>query len=84
MSPRLADMDETWSSINVIRDITKAQRKDEQQLRIKANEKKEESTEEENGKWEWKVVGRRGERKLVKITVLKSESATPSSVSGVV
>ena len=60
-SPNLSQLDEPWSSINIVRDLTKTQRKEEKKLREDAVRKNSQLTEEEKGNWQWKVVGRRGE-----------------------
>ena len=72
-SPDLAKMDEPLSNINIIRDLTKTQRKEEKNLRVEADKKNAELSEEDQGNWKWVVVGRRGERKIVKIEVVREE-----------
>ena len=72
-SPSLAQQDEPWSEINIIRDLTKNQRKEEKDLRVEAERKTSELSEEEKGNWKWKVVGRRGERKVVKVALNREE-----------
>ena len=62
-SGKLSDKDETWSSINITRDLTKGQRKEEKDMRAEVEKKNNELTDEEKRNWEWKVVSRRGERK---------------------
>ena len=68
-SPLLGDKDEPWSSVNVVMDLTKCQRKEEKKLRDTASKKNAELGEDEEGNWRWKVVGRRGERKMVKVLI---------------
>ena len=70
----LSDNDEPWKSIHIVRDLTKAQRKEERTLRETVEKRNEELTEEESENWIWKVVGRRGERKMVKAAVEVEQS----------
>jgi hypothetical protein len=66
-SPALSELDESWSVINIVRDLTKGQRKEEKDLRDEATKNNSELSEEDSLNWIWKVVGRRGERKLVRV-----------------
>ena len=72
-SPKLAEKNEPWSQVSVIKDITKTQRNEEKKLREDVKKKNDERTAEESENWEWKVVGRRGERKLVKVAIEEEE-----------
>ena len=72
-SHKLSQKEEPWSLVNIIRDLTKAQRKEEKDMRGEVEKKNNELSEEEKGNWEWKVVGRRGERKIVKAEVKPEE-----------
>ena len=72
-SKELAHKEQPWSDVHIIRDLTKCQRKEEKQLRDDCTKKNDERSEEDALNWEWKVVGRRGERKLIKATVEKEE-----------
>ena len=51
-SPNLSQLDEPWSSINIVRDLTKTQRKEEKKLREDAVRKNSQLTEEEKGNWD--------------------------------
>ena len=64
-SAKLKELEE-WKSVSLVQDLTKKQRQHEQSLRAKCDAKNEERSEEEAKNWEWKVVGRRGERRVVK------------------
>ena len=55
-----------WESVSVIADLTKRQREEETALRTEATRLNTERTAEEAKNWEWKVVGRRGSRRLIK------------------
>ena len=56
-SPLLGDKDEPWSSVNVVMDLTKCQRKEEKKLRDTASKKNTELGGDEAGNWRWKVIG---------------------------
>ena len=68
-SPELSKKDEPWSSIKVVSDLTKIQRKEETRLRDEVIKKNGERTNEESENWKWKVVGRRGERRIVQVEI---------------
>ena len=48
-SPKLADMEDPWLSINIVADLTKIQRADEKRMRELAAKRNEELPEEEKG-----------------------------------
>ena len=62
--------------------MTKAQRKDERKLREDVVKKNSELTEDEAGNWIWKVVGRRGERRTVKVSIEKEEGSNQEKSKG--
>ena len=64
-SAKLKDL-ENWTSVTLVQDLTKKQRQQEQSLREKCDAKNEERSEEDAKNWEWKVVGRRGEKRIAK------------------
>ena len=80
-SPKLAEMDEPWSAVNVIRDLTKTQRKEEKKLRDDADARNAELSEQDKENWKWMVVGRRGERRIVKVA-LEEDKDAPTSEGG--
>ena len=55
-----------WEKVSVIPDLTKMQREEEKQMRNDADTKNAERTDDEAKNFEWKVTGRRGERRLIK------------------
>ncbi len=55
-----------WSNVSVISDLTKRQREEEKKMRQEADRLNAERSKEDEKNWLWKVVGRRGERRLVK------------------
>ena len=58
-----------YDNITIVPDLTKAQRRDEQDLREEADERNKQLTEEDrNRNLKWIVVGRRGEKRLIKGT----------------
>ena len=81
-SHKLADKEEPWSNVNIIRDLTKTQRKEEKEMRVDVEKKNNELNEDEKGNWEWKVVGRRGERKVMKVEVKVDETTQEAEGSG--
>ena len=50
-SHELAEKDEPWSSINIIRDLTKSQRKEEKEMRGEVEKKNRQLAEDEKGNW---------------------------------
>jgi uncharacterized coiled-coil protein SlyX len=78
-SPNLSKKEKPWSEINIVRDLTKLQRKEESRMREEVEKKNEELSEDEMGNWKWKVVGRRGERKIVKIAIEEEEEGQGTS-----
>ena len=60
----------------MISDLTKRQREEEGKMRQEADRLNGERSEEDAKNWLWKVVGRRGERRLVK---MKPQEETGSS-----
>ena len=66
-APDLSEKDEPWCTVKIVNDLTKMQRKEETKLREEVTKKNSERTAEESENWEWKVVGRRGERRIVKV-----------------
>ena len=55
-----------WNEISIIPDLTKRQRKEEEVLRTEMERKNKEMDKEDFLSWEWRMVGARGERRLVK------------------
>lgn len=58
-----------WKSVSIVPDLTQIQRKEEDDLRKEANEKNAKMSDEEKKNFLWKVVGRRGERRIVRTSV---------------
>ena len=65
---KLAD-DEDWKNVNVVLDLTPMQRKEEEGLRKEAERLNGLLSETDAKNWVHKVVGRRGERRLVRVLV---------------
>lgn len=57
----------TYKDLNMVADLTARQRKEEEDMRKEADKRNQEMTAEESGNFQWKVVGPRGKRKLVKL-----------------
>lgn len=69
----------SYDHVSVIPDLTKQQRKEEQDLRKKVDEMNAERTEEDAGNFIWKVVGPRGQRKMYKAKVTNTSINTNTS-----
>ena len=63
---KLAEKGPTWQEISIVLDLTPMQRKEEDKLRVEVTTKNKELSEDEAKNWIWKVVGRRGERRMIK------------------
>ena len=62
-----------YKTISIVPDLTAKQRLEDQNLRKEAEKKNEELDEEEQGNWEWKVVGLKGHRRLVKTKIYSNK-----------
>lgn len=76
---KLADMEETWPDVSIVLDLTLMQRNEEQRLRKEAEKSNGEMSDEERKNWLYKVIGRRGERRVVKTSVEEEERRTRGS-----
>lgn len=65
-----------FDSISVVPDLTQRQRKEEQQMREEVKKKNDERTEEDSENWEWKMLGPRGQRKIVKCRIYAQSQQT--------
>ena len=63
---QLNSMNEPYNSLRITRDLTKKQREEENNLKTEAEKRNEEMPEEEKKNFQWKVVGKRGERRLLR------------------
>jgi len=72
---KLAEKDD-WKTVSVIADLTKRQREEETALRQESDRLNAERSQEDAKNWEWKVVGRRGQRRLVKGKLEKDSART--------
>ena len=63
---KLAGMDEARQQISIIRDLTPKQREEEENLRKEAVKKNAELSPEDSENWEFRVVGPRGKRRMVR------------------
>ena len=63
---KLSKADEPWDKVNVVQDLTKMQREDDEKLRKEAEMKNNDMDEEEAKNWMFRVVGQRGQRRLVR------------------
>ena len=73
-----------YEDVTVVPDMTKSQRKGEQQLRDEANKRNTQLTEEDRSKnLKWLVVGKRGEKRLIKGTERESQRGRQERERGV-
>ena len=63
-APRLAKMAEPRCNVNIASDLTRKQREEEKGLQLEVKARNDKLTDEEN--FIWKVIGRRGERRIVR------------------
>ena len=64
---KLANKSAEWKKVSIAADLTKRQREEEKNMREDAKNRNAKRTTNEEKNWEWKVVGRRGDRRLVKV-----------------
>ena len=69
---KLKDEDD-WKFVSLVQDLTKTQRQQEQSLRDQRDKKNAERSDDDAKNWEWKIVGRRGERRIVKKELVQEE-----------
>ena len=79
---KLAQAEEPWVSVSVVQDLTRRQREEDGRLRKQAEEKNTSMDQEEAKNWIWKVVGRRGQRRLVRARREREEMAPPTGRGG--
>ena len=72
-SSKLADHD-SYSSVSIVPDLTKRQRDEEQQLREEADKLNKEMNPDESLNWTWKVLGLKGQKKLVKVKITEDQT----------
>ena len=77
----LGDKDSPYSGVSIIQDLTKQQRKEEQQLRSNCDELNKNLSSQDSKNWIWKIVGRRGERRLVKFSMARSSNPSQSQMT---
>ena len=78
---KLANED-NWRNVNVVHDLTQMQRKEEEGLRKEADRLTGQLSESDAKNWLHKVVGRRGERRLVRVRVEVEEGREHASSRG--
>ena len=82
-SKKLSSAGAVWKSVRVLQDLTKIQRQEDKLLRDEASELAAQLNEEEAKNWEFKVVGRRGARRVIKVPVSAqaevADNAVPTS-----
>ena len=68
--------------ISVVPDLTKLQRKVEDELKVEAEKRNKDMSEEDFLLWEWKVVGMKGEKRLAKIRKIQETEHSQSQGLG--
>ena len=68
-----------WAAVSIVPDLTQLQRKEEESLRTEAKEMNNKLSAEEAKNCCWKVVGRRGERRIVRVTLGRDEGSRDRS-----
>ena len=66
---KLNDKDEPWKDVKIVQDLTAMQRGEEQKMRQEAQRLTDELNDDDKKNWLFKLVGRRGERRIVKVPV---------------
>ena len=79
-APTLAKESEPWSKVNVVADMTQRQRKEDSEAKEEAEKKNSEMNDEDSKNWIWKVVGARGQKRVVKTRVLEEGEERDSQV----
>lgn len=74
--------DSACAHVSIVPDLTARQRKEEAALKLKADQKNEELSEEEKMLWEWKLVGPRGQRRLLKVRRRTGDQSQPRTGRG--
>ena len=70
---KLNDMPEPWKSVSIVQDLTTMQRSEEKKMREEAQRLTDEQSDDDKKNWLFKVVGRRGERRILKVPVLQAQ-----------
>jgi hypothetical protein len=66
-APKLARAEEPWDRVNVVPDMTKRQRQEDKDVKEEAERKNNDMNEEEAKNWVFKVVGARGQRRMIRV-----------------
>ena len=70
---KLKDLAE-WNSVSLVQDLTKKQRQQEHSLREKCDTMNADRSDDDAKNWKWKIVGRRGERRIAKRDLPQEEA----------
>ena len=70
---KLNDKPEPWKSVSIVQDLTAMQRGEEKKMREEAQRLTDEQNDDDKKNWLFKVVGRRGERRILKVPVLQAQ-----------
>ena len=72
---------EMWKSVRVLQDLTKIQRQEEKLLRQEADVLAAQLSDDESKNWMFRVVGRRGARRVAKVPI-RLEAACTNAAGG--
>jgi hypothetical protein len=67
-APKLARVGEPWDKVNVVPDMTKRQRQEDKDVKEEAERRNNDMDEEEAKNWVNKVVGARGQRRVIRVS----------------
>ena len=67
------------ADIYIVPDLTARQRKDEENLRQEAEKRNGEMNDTDSGNWEWKVIGPKGQKRLIKAKKTQDDNNSNSN-----
>ena len=74
-------MADDWKKVSVVQDLTKIQREEEKALKDECTQLAAKLSEDDAKNWQYKVVGKRGSRKVLKVQIKPEEvNAVPITV----
>ena len=65
----MSTMADDWKQISVVQDLTKIQREEERALKDEVNLLAAKLSDADAKNWEYKVVGKRGAKRVVKVPI---------------
>ena len=70
---KLHSMADDWKKVSVVQDLTKIQREEEKALKDECTQLAAKLSEDDAKNWQYKVVGKRGSRKVLKVPIKPEE-----------